>query len=203
MRAHVGERLGVAASDVDILHLGLGRPLHCPADASLRVESLPAERFLGRADLRVMASAGGQPCDDLRLSIRLDVWEEAPVAVRAADAGERVELGRGRVRRTDVSGVPVDPDQGPYEARVPLAPGDAVTLQRVRRMPDGRSGGVVTVLAERGPVRLEARGRLMADASQGDTVQVLNTATGVVLRGTLVQPGLVRVGAGFSGGDAP
>ena len=194
VRAHVAEREGVAVADVQIAHLGLGRDLRCPSEAAVEVDSRASERFVGRADVRIVARAGGGVCDRLDLRPRIEIWTTAPVAARPAPAGGTVELAQGRVRRGAVQGVPVDPDAGPYVARAPLAPGEPVTLVNARRAPDDRSGQPVKLLARRGGVQLEAAGRLMSDARIGDTVQVVNTATGVVVRGTLVEPGVVRAG---------
>ena len=195
VRLHVSDRLGVALSDVEVAHLGLGRALTCPADASIDIETSATESFAGRSDVRIVARAGGGVCDRLHLRPRVEIWTQVPVAATPVAAGDRVELAQGRVRRQTVQGVSVGVGGGDWLARAPLAPGDPVTLTNARRAPDEHSGHPVKLTAQRGAVQLEARGRLMSDANIGDTVQVVNTATGVVVRGTLIEPGVVRAGA--------
>ena len=64
----------------------------------------------------------------------------------------------------------------------------------VRTAPDARSGDDVTVLVESGALRIQAPGRLMEDATLGEPVRVSNLATGAVMTGALVSPGIVRAG---------
>ena len=136
----------------------------------------------------------GKECARARLQARVRVWQAVPVAASPTAAGAPIEVAQGRVLQSDVKGVPVNPSAGPFVARSALAPGEPVTLDRVKTPPDERSGGVVTLVAHRGAVSLETRGRLLRDARVGDTVEVINSATGVLVRGVLVEPGRVQAG---------
>ena len=194
VRAHVGHRLSVDPRDVDVQWLGLGRPIRCPDGARIELDSPSGHAFQGRSDVLLVARAEGAECDRLRLRPRIDLWVQVPVAARPTPTGALVELATGRVRRSELSGPAVDPLAGPWLARAPLAAGEPVTLTHVRAAPDGRSGQRVELVAQRGGVRLITAGRLMADAGVGDPVEVINIATGVLVQGTLVAPGVVRAG---------
>lgn len=194
MRAEVARVEGLELADVEVEHLGLEAPLPCGGDAALTVV-LPPGPLIERVDLTVVATNAAGECARRRLRTRLRIWEAVPVAARPTPAGDPIELATGRVPRAAIDGVPVDPTAGPYVARGPLPPGAPVTLDRVRVPPDERSGGIVTLVAQRGSVSLEASGRLLRDARVGDPVEVLNSATGVVVRGVLVEPGRVQAGA--------
>lgn len=190
----VAQALSVARADVEVAHLGLRSDLPCPPEASLRVELPRRSPLPEQLDLTVVAEHRGRECARARLRSRVRVWQSVPVAASATAPGSAIEVAQGRVLRSSVQGVPVDPAQGPFVARSALAPGDPLTLDRVRTPPDERSGGLVTLVATRGAVSLETRGRLVRDARVGDTVEVINSATGVLVRGILVEPGRVRAG---------
>ncbi|MEC7946589.1 MAG: flagellar basal body P-ring formation chaperone FlgA [Myxococcota bacterium] len=196
MRARAAADLGVAVSAVEVPFLGMGRALACPEDA--RVEVVPArgEAWKGLSDVTVTGiRPDGVSCDRLRIRPRVEVWMDVPVAAVAVSAGETVGITQRRMLRSQLQGTPVTPAaDGDLEARVPLAAGEPVTLRSVRTTPDARSGDDVTVLVEAGALRIQAPGRLMEDAEVGQAVRVSNLATGAVMTGALVAPGLVRAG---------
>ncbi len=190
----IAHSLSVPRADVEVAHLGLAFDLACPEDATVRVVVPHREPFPERVDLTVVGEHQGRECARARLQARVKVWQAVSVAARPTAAGALIEVAQGRVLRSEVNGVPVDPNAGPFVARSALAPGEPLTLDRVRTPPDERSGGLVTLVAGRGAVSLEAKGRLLRDARVGDTVEVINSATGVLVRGVLVEPGRVQAG---------
>jgi flagella basal body P-ring formation protein FlgA len=99
-----------------------------------------------------------------------------------------------RVRSDSLRGeTPVDATKA-WEASTTLALGQPVTTLRVRPVPDRREGDGVTLVVERGPVRISAPGTLLGDAFVGQSVAVTNEVTHAVVHGQFLDDGLVHVG---------
>jgi flagellar basal body P-ring formation protein FlgA len=190
----------VPVADVEVPFLGMGRALSCPDGARIEVTPTKGEAWRGVSDLTVTGiGADGVSCDRLRIRPRVEIWMDVPVAAAAVAAGQAVPVRAGRVLRSRLRGAPVSMSAvsagaGNLEAKVPLAEGEPVTVLVVRTAPDARSGDDVTVLVQAGALRIKAPGRLMEDAALGQPVRVANLATGAVMTGALVAPGLVRAG---------
>jgi flagella basal body P-ring formation protein FlgA len=195
VRARAAADLGVPVSDVEIAFLGLGRALDCPETATVRVVSVQGESWRGVADVTVAGVDGrGVTCDRLRLRPRVEAWIATPVAAVPIAVGEPLQLIEGRVRVADLRTAPVAMGVGRWQARVPLAAGEPVTLAKVEPQVDARTGDNVTVVVSIGSLIVKAEGRLLEDATVGAQVRVTNLATGAMLTGALIEPGLVRAG---------
>ena len=195
VRARAAADLRVPVQDVEVPFLGMGRGLDCPEDARVEVTPSQGESWRGVSDLTVTGiSPDGVSCDRLRIRPRVEVWVPVPVAAAAVSAGQPVPVRPGRVLRSRLQGAVVSADASGLEAKVPIAEGEPVTLLSVRPTPAARSGDDVTVLVQAGALRIQAPGRLMEDAAVGQPVRVSNLATGAVMTGALVAPGLVRAG---------
>jgi flagella basal body P-ring formation protein FlgA len=201
LRAEVAARLEKAESDVVVGFPGLTAPLDCAESSTLQVQASPGERFRGHPNLRLrVTEPDGRVCADLRLRPELRLYGQVPVAANAVGAGAPVTVQMERVALDRVDGalIPVGdaPEaSGPWEARGPLQRGQPLTLSRVRATPAGRQGAEVLLVASSGPLRVQAAGRLLDDVALGGEVRVTNLATGVVVNGVLVEPGVVRAGA--------
>ncbi len=194
VQARAAADLGISSADVEVGFLGMGRALDCPEDATVHIEPAPGERWRGVADVTVAgAAADGATCDRLRIRPRVEAWIPAPVAAEPAAPGERVVVRLGRARVGDIVGAPVSLDDA-VEARVTLQVGDPVTHDKVRPAPASRSGDAVVVVVAAGPLQVKAPAKLLDDAAVGGMVRVSNLATGAVMKGTLVAPGVVHAG---------
>ena len=185
IRLHIADRIGVDPEDVELSSLGLARGLRCGDGAVLEVQSAAGEQFLGHPNIRVIGRQGAEVCEQLRLRPEVRLWRELPVAARTTQPGERVVMRMERVQLQQLSGRPVGPEVGPFEAVGVLREGTPVTWHRVHRVPDARSGARVTLVAGTGGLLIKAPGKLLEDATVGDTVRVANLATGVVVEGVL------------------
>lgn len=195
MRARAAADLQLPVADVEVPFLGMGRALACAEGARVEVTPAQGESWRGVADLTVTGiGRDGISCDRLRIRPRVEIWMDVPVAAAAVAAGQPVPLRAGRVLRSRLQGAAVSMGAADLEAKVPLAEGEPVTVLAVRTAPDARSGADVTVLVQAGALKIKAPGRLMEDAALGQPVRVANLATGAVMTGTLVNPGLVRAG---------
>ena len=194
IRAYVADRTGVAIEDVEILSLGLLEPLNCTESATISASARGSEDFRGHAEFRLAGTDALGHCGSARVRAGLRIWKTVPVSGTAIEPGSAVELAEARLPLDHVHGVPVPLESGPWEARVSLAPGDPVTMNRVRPLPDARSGAPVVLVSGGGGLLVTAEGRLLEDGKIGDRVKVSNLATDQVVFGVLVEPGRVRAG---------
>ena len=189
---HVSQRLEIHPGDVELLFLGLAQPLSCGEDVRLDVRSSPNEHFTGHASVQITGWDSTGQCARVKLRPRLRVWDTVSVASSDTAVGQSIKLTMARIDLSRLHGIPVDPESGPWEARLSLEAGQPVTLQSVKAVPTARSGDSVTLIAARGTLQIKATGRLMDDAQLGETVAVANTATGTVVEGILLEPTLVE-----------
>jgi len=167
------------AAQVDIHHLGIERKT---------LRDGVSFRFTGnlcqnnpRLNLSIVTDTG--QVKKLVVQPALTVWVHAPIAATDIERGERVRPRLGLIDIGMISGELV-PEGG--EARVPIAAGHPITTMNVRVPFDGRMGSDVSLVVLRGPIRLEARGRLLANGRIGDRVKVVNHLTHTVTTGTLI-----------------
>jgi flagella basal body P-ring formation protein FlgA len=186
--------LQVAPSDVEVRSVGLGEVKGCPGLRSYEAEAQPGEHFRGRSELWVTVLGDGRPCTRLRVSARVEVWMEAPVASRALAPGEAVVATIGRVRRQDVDGPVVDLAQGRWEVVAPIAAGQAITRLRARPAPLRRDGDPVEVVILQGGVRVKTSCEMLEDGYEGQRVRVLCAQVGSTVSGTLDGTGSVILG---------
>ena len=195
VRAHAASTLGDRAADVEVLDVALGRPLACPDGAAIEVSTPPGEDFLGRVPVGLIGrTPSGDVCDRLRITARFRVWVDLPVVAEARAAGESIgPVRRARVDRAAVIGRPVSAEAA-LVARIPIESGTPLTDQTVRPAPLAAEGATVTLVAGAGPLTISATGRLLEDALPGQPVRVANLATGAVVQGTFISPGVFRAG---------
>ncbi len=119
----------------------------------------------------------------VRPRIAIRVW--APVAAEAVLSGERIPIGTALVALPQPPFV--DPS-GTYLARRDLAAGTALGRLQAAPEPDARAGEEVVLVATRGPLVVTAMGELLRDGEIGQSVRVLNQASGVPVTGVLDAP---------------
>lgn len=190
IRRRVSERLKVPLADVEVLSLGLSG---APVDAAWTVE-LPSGNLWGTVSLRLVAALPDGSERRYTTYTKISVWDEVPVAVAEAAAGEPVAFVMERQRLDAIrSGEPVDPARR-WQARGSIHAGDVLTQYRVEPLPDALSGATVRLVVSHGALRVEAPGKLAADAFVGLPVEVVNLATQATLTGIYEGGGRVRVG---------
>lgn len=194
IRDAVANTLAIPGHDVEVSENGLGRSPTCGQTASYEVRLIAGEDFVGPIDLWLIGTEAGRECDRLRLRVGLRIWRSIPVAARSTAPGELVQSRIERVASDRLQGTPVSPESGPWVATTPLSEGDPLTIQRVRAKPDARAGAPVTLVVRSNGLVIRAPGRLVTDAMIGETVRVVNTATGKVVEGRLGSPTEVHIG---------
>jgi flagella basal body P-ring formation protein FlgA len=82
------------------------------------------------------------------------------------------------------------------EVRRELGEGSMVRSRDIRPQQLVKRGRIVTMVIERGPLRVTAQGRAMGDGGAGDNVRVLNNISNRVIEGTILNDGTVAIAAG-------
>jgi len=129
---------------------------------------------------------------------RVDVYNEVVVVVKSVAPGN--VIGPGDVRLVKVN----QSDLSPYvatglkqviglQARTSFRPGQRIHLSQVRSPRLIRRGEEVTIIVERGGLRITAPGRALSDGHVGGRVTVLNLATKRKIMANVKHPGMVTV----------
>ena len=194
VQAHVADRMGMAAEDVEVEWVGFSGEHNCTEDTTVKVESVPGEQFRGHTQLKLRLSDSGRPCGRFTVPARITLWRDVPVANTDATPGEVIDLGRARVSTKEIHGLLVDPDAGRWVASRTIHAGQPVTRRYAKREPAMADGQSVSIVAIFGGLSIKAEGRMLADAQIGDWVRVANLATDTVVQGQVIAPGTVRTG---------
>jgi flagella basal body P-ring formation protein FlgA len=194
VQAHVADRLGMVAEDVEVEWVGFSGEHSCAAGTTVKVESVPGEQFRGQTQLKIRLNDSGRPCGRFTVPARITLWRDVPVANTAASPGEVIDLGRARVSTKEIHGLLVDPDTGRWLASRTIRAGQPVTRRYAKREPAMANGQSVSIVAIFGGLSIKAEGRMLEDAQIGDWVRVANLATDTVVQGQLTALGTVRTG---------
>lgn len=175
------------AVQVEVHWIGLADSVVIDPDARFVFEGEPCRRS---PTVKLRISEPGSEPRSLTLRPQLELWVDAPVATETARAGDIVRTRSGIVRVQDVRGEPLE---GELLARTLIEEGEPVTTYTARIVPDARRGDDVTVVAQRGSLRVSAPGRLVEDGAVGASVRVVNQVTAVTLEGILVDSETVEI----------
>ncbi|MGC6492485.1 MAG: flagellar basal body P-ring formation chaperone FlgA [Myxococcota bacterium] len=172
-----------AAVKVEVEHLGLAESL---IDEAAAAEGLTwqfeGDPCRSRPSLSVTAWSGDQKLWSVRSQPSLVVWVQRRVAERVYAEGDLVVGQLQTVRLDNVVGTAADAG---WEATRTIQPGTLLTASVAKPVPDVRDGDAVTVIVQRGAVRLSAPGTAMKDAHEGDEIDVINEWTHRRVRGVL------------------
>ena len=191
---HVVAETGHSSDDVEIQWLGYAANIPCAASSDVWVSTLPGEQFRGQSTARVTFVDATGVCGKVSIPFKTALWSQVPVATADIQPGQVVEFDLQRVLTSEIRGIVVQADKGPWIAIGTLRKGDAITHRRVKRQPVAAVGDTIEIVAEYGPLTISAEGRMLADAFLGESVRVANLATDAVVHGVLIAPGKVRAG---------
>jgi len=122
----------------------------------------------------------------------LALYAQVAVASEAAAIGQVVPIRYEQRALSTLSG-PAVMGPGPWRARTAVNAGTPLTQRWVEAIPDAETGTVVMVQARRGDLLVRAEGRLLQDGQLGASVRARVDATGVVVRGLLIDPTTVEL----------
>lgn len=194
LHAHIVAETGKPASDVDVQWVGYAASIPCAETADIWVETLPGDQFRGQSTARISFVDETGVCGKVSIPMRVEFWSNIPVADADAGPGEVIDFSLQRIPQTEVRGLVVDPDKGPWIAVGSIRKGDAVTHRRAKRQPMADVGDSVQIIAQYGQLTVSAEGRMLSSAHLGEQVRVANLATDTVVQGVLIAPGKVKAG---------
>ncbi len=133
------------------------------------------------------------------LSGRVHIVTGVLVAARRLARGTTPRPADARVVRRDISGLAAGFLAEPAELaslrlRRAVRAGTVLTPSMFETLPTVERGDTVTLLVERGGLRVRASGIALLDAVDGARVKVRSANSSRILDGTVVGPGTVRIG---------
>ena len=194
LHSHIVAESGSLPADVDVQWIGYGANISCAEQADIWVETLPGDQFRGQTTARISFVDATGVCGKVSVPMRVQFYTEVPVAVADASPGEPIEFVMQRTPQSQIRGIVVDPQKGPWIAVGSIRTGDAVTHRRAKRQPLADVGDTVEIIAQYGQLTVSAEGRMLSSAHLGEQVRVANLATDAVIQGVLVAPGKVKAG---------
>lgn len=199
IEAHVAEELGAGAADATVRSVETAGPVLVPSGAWTATVTTPAGATLVgrvrfavdfRQDDRVVRTAW----------VTADIARQASVVVatRAVGRGEVVTEHDVTVERLDLSDLPRGIVTDPAElvgltVRQPLMPWAPVRREQLGTSALVRRGDAVLIVATSGALRITTPGEVRADAARGESVAVLNRASGKQIVGRVVDARTVQV----------
>jgi flagella basal body P-ring formation protein FlgA len=129
---------------------------------------------------------------------RVDVYSQVIVAARSVARGEVITAAAVRAHRVDQGRVPPGLATSAkqvigLQALVALRPGQKIYVSQVRSPRLIRRGEEVTILVQKGGLRISAPGRALTDGHVGGRVAVMNLASRRKIMARVQSPGVVTV----------
>lgn len=134
----------------------------------------------------------------IRADCDIDLAGRAIVAARRLERGHIIQPGDLKEAQVNVKDIPngalTELEGAPGMAvRRRLDAGRVVLARDLEETPVVQRGDTVTIVAERGPIRVTAPGKVKRDGLLGETVPVLNLSSKKMIVATVVNPNTVRV----------
>lgn len=166
------------------------------ATVSVRIRAAGDEDWIGRIAANVLVVVNGEQAPAIPLTADVAAYLEVPVMRVPVSRGTRLiaeHLGSGK-REAGSMPVGVVRDRHLLIGRTvkrDLGLNQVVREGDLDKVVDARRNSSVTVLLQRGALKVAAVGILRKDAMVGDLVQVLSVSTRTLLYGTLVTADVV------------
>lgn len=148
------------------------------AHAGQRIEVEPVKLAPGRVSLRFTVNeVDGSVVRRFTGTVMVEQWLEVPCAAKALNRGEALSpenITWIRMNRAFLRGELWDGRGGPWQAQRAVGAGQPLYTADLAPLAMVRKGDIVTLVFNRGAVRLEAKAEALADGGPGDTIQVRN-----------------------------
>jgi len=197
----IGQRIdGLSSSGqaaiVKVRSTGLKIENRCEQPYGFDVSFSSREDFQGLIKAKLSMSDASGVCGNFQFYPKVEIWMNMPMAKESAMGGEPVEIAYQVGRYDQINGTLLSNTQSDLAARVNIAKGQPITLDKIRKRPVNRDGDQVELRVKAGSLSIKSNGKLMRDAYLGEQVKVLSFATSSVVQGTLTRKGIVEIGAG-------
>jgi flagella basal body P-ring formation protein FlgA len=166
--------------------------------ATVGVESLNYDDRSHRVSATLVAPAGDPSAQRFRISGRVYKLVPVPVLskrVRRGDIIREDDITWKNLYETRVTrDVVVDEDTlAGQEATRSIGPNQPVRASYLRRPQLVKKGSIVTILLQRGQMRLTAQGKSLDNGGKGDTIRIKNKHSKRIIEGEIVGAGTARV----------
>ncbi len=167
-------------------------------ELSFKIELRLPRKGGGTATFSAIPVVDGVSQRTLFGSFRMDYQVDVLQLASAVEAGQIIgtdAVVTGLTRTSELDGKSVGEDQlkTGLRAKRALRPGEPLTWEAVEREELVRRGQAVQIVAEKGALRIAAKGTAQASGSLGDEVAVENTQSRKRLQGIVTGPGEVSI----------
>ncbi len=173
--------------------------LDADVDPIIRVRKSSSRKLRGPSVVRVGIDLHGETLR--KMSVTADVRIHIPVlvAIHTVKRGEHVDPTFFEMVKSDVTKL-----RGAYytdhhhlenmRLARSLGAGDVLTDQHIEQIPIVKRGELIRIVARGGLVEATIDGTAMQDGGKGDLIRVKNVDSGKVVRGHVIDSGLIEVG---------
>ncbi len=166
--------------------------------ATVGVEALTYDERTNRVSATLVAPADDPAAQRFRINGRVYKLVPVPVLskrVRRGDIIREDDITWKKLYETRVTrDVVVDEDTlAGQEATRSIGPNQPVRASYLRRPQLVKKGSIVTILLQRGQMRLTAQGKSLDNGGKGDTIRIKNNHTKRIIEGEIVGAGTARV----------
>jgi flagella basal body P-ring formation protein FlgA len=162
-----------------------------------RVTLEPVKLAPGRLSLRfVVQEMDGAVLRRVAATAFLNVWMETPCAAKPLNKGDALTPDAVtfiRMNAPHMREVPWDGRGGPWQVQRAIAPNQPILQGDLATQAMLRKGNIVTLIYEKGNVRISARAEVLADAEPGAAVAVRNLQSKKQVFGTVIDNNTVMV----------
>lgn len=146
--------------------------------AQQQVQLEPGKLVPGRVPLRfAVQEVDGRVLRRVSGSVTLNVWLDVPTASRQLQRGDTLQpedITFTRVNASALRETPWDGKGGPWQLARPVMPGTPVLQSDLMPLAMVRKGAVVTLVYERGALRMQTKAEALEDGAPGGSIQVRN-----------------------------
>ena len=167
------------------------------AHAGQSVELEPVKLNPGRLSLRFLVrEVDGSAVRRFTGTVLLEQWVEVPCAAKPLNRGDPLtpdSVTFARRNLASLRGEIWDGRGGPWQLVRAVGVGQVISTVDLSPLAMVRKGDIVTLIYERGPVRLEVKAESLAEGGPGDTIPVRNLQSKKQVYATVRSGGVVEV----------
>ncbi len=131
----------------------------------------------GRVTFRFVIQESGNILRRVAGAAFLNLWVEVPAASRPMNKGDALnveDITFVRVNAAHLQGMPWDGRGGPWQVVRPIGSGQTIFQTDLLGLSMVRKGSIVTLLYEKGSVRMVVQAEALSDGAPGETIAVRN-----------------------------
>ena len=173
--------------------------LETPGVVDYHVRKLSSRPFRGPTVTRVEILVDGDVARTLAITVDCRLFRDVAVTARTVRRGEMLSAhGAVSIEERDITQLKHGfythlEDLDMLQSSRPIGAGDVITHRHAEPVPVIHRGDQITRQARSRNMTMETNGEAMQDGGIGEQIRVRNTDSGKVIRGQILETGLVRV----------